>query len=169
MLLTTSPRGLSELLGGGVPSSDIDHSRPRIRHLLSHILLIEPAPTSLTSVLLPSGGGISLLTRRPIHGHVSTRYHPSNRASPVSISAHQKTFVLLALTRHFQIPIPPPLSHLHPRHACQIPVAAAPLLLPQYLLTRPSDFIQMPTASTTAPRAPPLIAYILCIYLEYSP
>ena len=90
MLLTTSPRGLSELLGGGVPSSDIDHSRPRIRRLLSHILLIEPATTSLTAVLLPSGGGIALLTRRPIHGHVSTRYHPSNRASPVSISAHQK-------------------------------------------------------------------------------
>ena len=41
LILSTSPWGLSELLGGGFPTSDIDHSGPRIRRLL--LLLIYPS------------------------------------------------------------------------------------------------------------------------------
>ena len=153
--MNTSPWGLSELWGGGVPYSEIDHSGPRLRRLLSYSLLIEPAPPSLTAVLCPSGGGIPLLTRRPGHGHVSAQYHPSTRASPVSVSEYQKIFSLIPLTRHFQSPITPPSSCSHPHHACQSPVAAAPLLPPKYILTWPSAVVQLPTASTTAPGPPP--------------
>ena len=49
LILATSPWGLSELWGGGVPTSDIDHSGPRIRHLFLCTLISPPHP-----LLLPS-------------------------------------------------------------------------------------------------------------------
>ena len=44
MILSTSPWGLSELWGGGVPTLEIHHSGPRIRCLLLRTLINPPRP-----------------------------------------------------------------------------------------------------------------------------
>ena len=135
VLMATSPWGLSELWGGDVPTSNIDHSKPRLRSLLLHILLIEPAPPSPPDVKFQSGGAshscpASLnIENRP----VAARDHPTTRVSPVYVPAYQKTFARLPLTLNFQSPNPPPLPF--PRHTYQIPVAAAPSLPPKSILT----------------------------------
>ena len=135
LLPATSLWGLSELWAGDVPTSDIDHSVPRLYLLLLHRLLIEPDPPYLPAVLCMSGGGIPLLPHRPSHWHVYARDYLPTRASRVSVPEYQKTFSCPPLTCHFQSPIPPP--HSCPYYACLIPIATASFLLPKYILTRP--------------------------------
>ena len=53
LISATSPWGLYKLWGGKFPTSDIDHYRPRLRHLLLHTL-IEPYLTPLLPSDLPS-------------------------------------------------------------------------------------------------------------------
>ena len=153
VLLSPSPWGFSELWGGGVPTLDIDQSGPRLHPLLLHRLLIEPTPPSLPDVQFPSGGAAHFCPAAPDNRRVSARDHPPNRASPVSVPAYQNNFSRLPLTHHFHSLIPPSWSR--PRHACKIPVSTTPMLPPKSLLTWPSFVIQMPPASTMAPKAPP--------------
>ena len=123
LLLDTSTWGLSNLWGVGVPTSDIDHSRPRLRCLLLRSLLIRRAPTSPPDVRCPAYQVVAFCPG-------SAQDHPNTRASPVYLPEYQKTFARLYLTRHFQIPTPPLLPR--PHHTWQIPVAEAPIFPPKY-------------------------------------
>ena len=162
VLLDISRWGFPKLWGSGVPISYIEHYEPRICRLFLHSLLIEPAPPSLTAAQCLSDGGSPLLPRRPRYWRVSPQDHPPTCASSVSVPAYQKTLARLPLTCHFQSSIPPPRSR--PRHTCQIPVAAAPMLTPKYLFTWPSDVVQLLPASTRSLRAT-CVFLILCAYL----
>ena len=53
LILATSPWGLFELWGGGFPTSDIDHSIPRLRWLLLRTL-IGPSPTAIQCTASPA-------------------------------------------------------------------------------------------------------------------
>ena len=147
---------MSTLWGDDVPTSEIDHSGPRLRRLLLHSLLIEPPHHLflLSNVHLgEEAHSCPVPPARNVHP-VAARDHPPTRASPVSVPAHQKTFACLPLTRHFQSPTPPSLPCL--RHACRIPTAADPLMPPKYLLTWPSAVVKLPPSTTTVPGAPPV-------------
>ena len=87
-------------------------------------------PILLPSCVRPGGAAHSCPASSDINfRHVNARDHPPTRASPISVPEYQKTFTYLPLTRSFQSPTPPPLPFPGPRHACQITVASAPLLL----------------------------------------
>ena len=95
-----------------------------------------PPPQSFPSVLVPHG--IILPPGR--HPYIS--------------QYTKKTLACLSLTHHFQIPTPPLLPR--PRHACRIPVAAAPTLSPKYLITWLSAVFLQPPVSTTYLETSPL-------------
>ena len=128
--------------------------KPRLCHLLLYILLLNlTPPSSFCPVSL--WGGIPLLTCLPIRQHFSccctgSSAHPgiTHLCPKILITPH------LPLACRFQIPNPPLFPR--PRHACRILVAAAPLLLPKFLLTSPSAVFHMMPATTTAPGASPL-------------
>ena len=79
--------------------------------------------------------------------------YPPTLASPVSVPSHQKTFTCLPLICSFQILTLPPLPH--PCHVYQTPVSTSPSMPPKSILTCPSAVVQLPPATTTAPRPPP--------------
>ena len=157
LIMATSLWGLSELWGGGIPTSYIDQSRPRLCRLLIYSLLIVPVPPSPLAVWYLASPVVVFLP-------ASARYHTPTWASPIFAPAYRKKTALLSLTRHYQRPTPPLLPH--PYHACQIPVAAAPMPLPKYLLTLPSDVVMQPPVATTA-HATFLVSCIICKDIKY--
>ena len=95
LLLATSPWCLSELWGGGVPTLDIDHCRPRLRRLLLRSLLIGPAPPSPPAIWFPAYPAVAFCPG-------SARDHLTIRVLPVSFPSYEKPFARLSLIRHFQ-------------------------------------------------------------------
>ena len=142
LILATSPWCLSELWGGGVPTLDIDHSRPRLRRLLFRTLIwpVLPYPPDILCTAYPA-----------VFFHpASTQDHPPTRTSPLFVPAYQKIHVNLpSLIRHHHIPTLPLLPR--PHHAFQIPVTAAPTLLSKSLLEW-SLAVVMQTSVTTRDR-----------------
>ena len=68
---------------------------------------------------------------------------------PPSPSQHTKN-LSLSLLSPLTTQDRPPLPFPSPHHACQIPIAAAPLLLPKYFSMWPPVADPQPPASTTA-------------------
>ena len=120
LILATSTWGYSKLWGGGVPTSDIDHSRPSIRPLLLHTLNIWLAPSSPPSVQCPACPTVDFYLPPP----PPPQDHLPTWASPVSIPEYRKPISLPSLTHHFPR-LNPHLLPL-PHRACRIPVTAAP-------------------------------------------
>ena len=149
-LLANSSWNLSKLWCGGVPTSDIYHSRPRLHRLLLRSLPIAAAQPSLPAVQCPASPAIALCTG-------FARDHPSTRASPVSVLAYLKTFTRLYFIHHFQRLTPPCLPRLH--HTLQISVAAAPTFLPKYLFKYISAVVLKPPVSATSLNPPPPLVH----------
>ena len=140
MILATSPWDFSELWGGGVPASDIDHYGLRLYFLLL-CTLIESAP--------PSPSAIQCTIFPAVFFHpASTQDHLPTRASPVSVLAYRENPVTLpSLTCYPHSPTLPLL--LCTIHACQIPLAGAPILLPKPLLSGYPAAVPQPYDATT--------------------
>ena len=131
----------------GVTTSYIDHSGPRLRCILLRTR-IEPTPPSPPVVQCSVSSAVFF---RP----ASAQDHPPTRASPVSFLPYQESPATLSyLTCHRQSPTLPLLPS--PRHACHIPVAAAPTLLPKYLLAWSSAAVFQSSDATTAHATSPL-------------
>ena len=143
--MSTIPWGLSELWGGGVLTSYIDHSGPRIRRLLLRSIINPPCPPLLSSYV-PSHPSSS--TALPPHRIIRPpRRHPSP-------SQHtDKLCTLPPLTGHHHSPTLPPLPC--PRHAFQIPVTAAPTLLQGSLLAWLSASVPWMSDAITARESSP--------------
>ena len=140
MILSTSPWGLSELWGGGVPTLEIHHSGPRIRCLLLRTLINPPRPPLFFSYVPspPSSSTVLLCMWSSVHPGV-TRPRPR---IPIKLRP------LPPLIQHHRSLTLPPLHR--PHHACQISVAAAPMLLPKYILAWPSAAVPRLSGATTA-------------------
>ena len=122
-----------------------------VAYFFTAYLLNPTQPLFLLFNVYP-GGGSPLLSRFPGHRRPSCR----RTGSPAHLGVTRlrpsilKTITHLPLTCHFQSPTPPLLPCLC--HVCRIPVAADPLLPPEYLLTLPSAVVHIPPATTTPPR-----------------
>ena len=154
LILATSPWGLSKLWDGGVPTSDIDHSRPRIRRLLFRSLINGTAPPSPPSARCPSPPAVVFGLPPPPPPSPPPQDYPPTWASPISVPSYPKPIYLLSLTHHCLIRTSPPLPC--PRHACRIVVAVAPPLLPKYFSTCPPVVAPQPLAATTVCTTSPL-------------
>ena len=147
LILATSTWGLSELWGGGFPTSDIDHSESRLRHLLLRTL-IEPAPTSPPAIQCPIYPAFLFCLD-------SAKSHPPTRASPVSIPSYQENPATIPSLNFYQqrpnLPILP-----HPHQAFQITVAASPTILPKYLLDGSLAAVPQPSVTETSLPTSPL-------------
>ena len=140
LILATSPWGFSELWGGVVPTLDIGHSGPILHRLLLRTL-VETIPPSPPAIWCPVSPAVLFCP-------ISAQYHPSTRASPVSVPSYQGSPATLpSLTCHYQRPTLPLLHR--PHHACQIPVAADPMMLPKYLIEWSSSAAPQPSDATT--------------------
>ena len=115
---------------------DIDHSGPRLRHLLLRILIV-PTPPSTPTILCSASPAIF---SRP----ASAQDHPSTWASPVSAPSYKKNVILPSLIRHYQI-LTLPLLPL-PHHIFQVPIATAPS----------SAVVTQPPVATTSRTTSPL-------------
>ena len=155
LLLYNSPCGISKSWDGDVPSSDSDHSGPRIHCLLLCRFLLNPPRTLLLTsdvrlrgqptpaqsphlstsfmspheIILPLGGSVFV----PAYWKSLVPYR-------VPHSPYHRPYASISpsppLTYQFQGLTLPPL-HI-PRHVFWIPIASGPSLLPKYLSTRPS-------------------------------
>ena len=117
MILSNSPWGLSELWGGGVPTSDIDHSGPRIRRSLIRTVINPPVPPLLPSDVSSPPSSSSVLPP------YSARDHLLTRASPVPVPANRENSV------------PSPLSPVTTR---------VRIFRPSLALTTPATFLSPP-------------------------
>ena len=120
LILATSPWGLYGLWDVGVPTSDINHSRPSIRQLLLRTLIIWSTPTYLPSLRCPASPVVAFYLPPP----PPPQDHPPTWASPVYVSSYQKPISCTSLTHHFPR-LNPTILPL-PRHACRIPISATP-------------------------------------------
>ena len=132
----------------------VNPPKPRLRRLLLHSHSWT-ASTSHPDIQCPSGGGITLLLRHPLHLHpycirTGSSAHQGISCLGLSITILPCLYLTCCCTQT------PPQPLISPQHAWRIPVDAAPLTLPKSLLTWPSDVSTLPHFSTTAPRDPPL-------------
>ena len=134
-----------------------------------YIAIIDPPRHLLPPYGVLLGGEATSCTNTPSTNVclVSTHDHSLTQESPISVQAHQ-------FSRASPFPVavcnpPLPLIPL-PYHVYRIPIAAAPLLLPKYLLTWPSTYFLLPPVSTMTPGyLPSSIDRLLCAYLENRP
>ena len=165
LLLATSPWGLSELWGGRVPTSYIDHYVPRFHRLFLRSLFIGPTPPSPSAVRFPSSPSLVFCLPPP----PPAQDYPSTWASLVSVPTYRQPVFLSSFTHQYPRPHPP-LTPLDPATSVGITLPPLPRFwmnifqLGLHLLF--CNFLPPPRLAKLPPT---IVSRLPCTDLKYSP
>ena len=104
LILVTSPWGLSELWGGGVPTPDIDHSGPSLCRLILRSLIIGPAPPSSPAVWCSTSLPFSFACLH--HRHHMIIFTPGCPLSPSQHTKNPSPSLLSPITSQYRLLLP---------------------------------------------------------------
>ena len=126
---------------------------PRLCRLLLRILLVPPRPLFLPPNVLTGGHPPTAPITPPPTPVVS----PHSIIRPPGREMYPSQHINVPrLAPIIFCPCSSPLTLPRSRHACRIPVAAAPLPLSKLIIPRPSDDYLIPPASATEPVVSPI-------------